>query len=1429
MGQRSRLRQLANQGQTSDYEYEGFVRVLNYPSGPVLEVYGFFNNGDTVDIELTLGEASDTISWTNSNSTPTSSELAATEITALVNASTIEGLTASSRTGSNLVNVETQGVSVAAITDGVAPSNTPPSIDAITDVNTREGDSATRAISASDPESDNITIGGLDVTSVPATSLPAWAVLTVDAQSGTTRTADIDIDPTAATAGTYVFQIKASNVSGEDNATFTCVVAANTAPILTPISDINITETQSSAVDIVATDADGDALTVTATLANDNPLPSWAVLTNLLNYDGQTGNFTSGLTVTGGTSGATGVIVTDTDLGATGLLTLKSVSGLFEDDEALTDTSTGVAVVNGIVSQWNIALDPGVGDAGTVSMKVNVTDGTNTPATDTFDVVVGTNTAPVVAAIDDQIVLVGTALNVSANATDADGDTLTMTLTGSPPAWLTIVDNGGGSATITANPPAGTTPGTTNVTVRATDDGSGTLYDEVSFDVVATQSVVIQESGGLVCVECESALTNSSSTSYDAFTPTVDANASGGYTMAVDNVPSTNSTPPDAPYMEWDVNFTTTGNYYCRVNALSDSGGFDSWHWEIDGTTETETFSDLTEDGSLYWAKLTNDDAINVATTGEKTVRLYRREANMEFDKLVLTTDQSLFLADDGPAISSYVLSGANNAPVITAITDKSVAEQGTLDVSISVSDADSDAITITAALVSEQDPDATSPLLAWMPLTLDTQSGTTRTGQFDIDPPAGASGQYNIRVTAGDGELEDTEDFVVDVTANTAPALAAIGPVTYLGSTLNIPISATDPEGDNLAFSVNTNPTWVSIIDNGNGTGTLRIDPDVSVIAGDYFATVVVTDDGVGTLTDQEIVTITISTAGAFQQDGSSNVVMEAENFATNVAGASWGPYATTVDALASNGFRMDSNDTILSSSTSANGPRMTYVVNVPSGTWDLWLREVEDNVGDEGANSVFYSLGDSGFIESHFEASSTSLRWSRMQNLGRTAKVSATTTTVGDQTLTIVRREKYVNIDQIVLTQDDAYAPVGAQTESSRTPSPPGNSAPVITGIGDVAIQEDQSQVVSITATDAQGDTITLSCTVDAADISTVAWASLTDNADGTGTIDLDPTSVPSTNATYAFVVTATDDGDPVLAGTEAFSVVVSNASVATYEHELTFEQANGSYPDRNGNVIWDYITQGSRDGADTAAERGAHAQSTKTGTVTISTDQAYEGTKSLKCTQVGAGGDGRAELQFAANSGEGVQRFMKTREEWWIGFALYNTLTTASTWELYLQAIRGGGTEQPGYGGTGNPCFLMGRSSSGNSLYAMEYRWNEPAGARFKVANAQPFTAYFNQWQRFVVQLRDAPYGQTPGSPEAADGFMRVWTAIGTDPLQQVVDIGPTRWGWTHRDTEGDKQMIKFGIYGGNSGTRTVYLDKIRHGVGTGFTATDLDPMT
>ena len=76
-----------------------------------------------------------------------------------------------------------------------------------------------------------------------------------------------------------------------------------------------------------------------------------------LAYDGQTANFTAGQTLTGGTSGATALIVADSDSGTTGTLTLHDIVGTFENNETITDGAGGSATANGTLSPQNAVID----------------------------------------------------------------------------------------------------------------------------------------------------------------------------------------------------------------------------------------------------------------------------------------------------------------------------------------------------------------------------------------------------------------------------------------------------------------------------------------------------------------------------------------------------------------------------------------------------------------------------------------------------------------------------------------------------------------------------------------------------------------------------------------------------------------------------------------------------------------------------------------------------------------------------------------------------------------------------------------------------------------------------------------------------------------------------------------------------------------
>ena len=76
-----------------------------------------------------------------------------------------------------------------------------------------------------------------------------------------------------------------------------------------------------------------------------------------LAYKTKTVAFTVGATVTGATSKATGLIVVNTDGGATGTLKVINVIGTFQANEALTDGSGGAAVVSGSLVGANVSIN----------------------------------------------------------------------------------------------------------------------------------------------------------------------------------------------------------------------------------------------------------------------------------------------------------------------------------------------------------------------------------------------------------------------------------------------------------------------------------------------------------------------------------------------------------------------------------------------------------------------------------------------------------------------------------------------------------------------------------------------------------------------------------------------------------------------------------------------------------------------------------------------------------------------------------------------------------------------------------------------------------------------------------------------------------------------------------------------------------------
>jgi hypothetical protein len=111
---------------------------------------------------------------------------------------------------------------------------------------------------------------------------------------------------------------------------------------------------------------------------------------------------------------------------------------------------------------------------------------------------------------------------------------------------------------------------------------------------------------------------------------------------------------------------------------------------------------------------------------------------------------------------------------------------------------------------------------------------------------------------------LSDVETFNLTVNGvNRAPVLAAIGNRSVNeGGSLSISLSATDADGDALAFSATGLPPFCSLTDNGNGTGSISCNPGFGN-AGVDAITVTVTDNGTPPLDAERAFTLNVSAPG--------------------------------------------------------------------------------------------------------------------------------------------------------------------------------------------------------------------------------------------------------------------------------------------------------------------------------------------------------------------------------------------------------------------------------------------------------------------------------------------------------------------------------------------------------------------------------------
>ena len=266
--------------------------------------------------------------------------------------------------------------------------------------------------------------------------------------------------------------------------------------------------------------------------------------------------------------------------------------------------------------------------------------------------------------------------------------------------------------------------------------------------------------------------------------------------------------------------------------------------WSINSGLDGDKFS-LDSDGKLTFNTIPNYEIpIDTDTNNTYEVEVKAVETGNGYSSTQIITVTILNVNEADPVIDTTDLTGTviENADVSTVIYKVNATDADVTDIlSYTISGTD-------AAL-----------------LTIDNDDGEVRlNSSADFE----TKNFYSFNVIAADPDgSDDTEAVTVNVTnANEAPVITSLSTATLaensLSSTVFYTVTATDVDaGDNFSFSITGGDSNLIDVDADDGEVRLKSPADYETKS-NYTFNVIVTDDGVGNLSDSELITLTITNA---------------------------------------------------------------------------------------------------------------------------------------------------------------------------------------------------------------------------------------------------------------------------------------------------------------------------------------------------------------------------------------------------------------------------------------------------------------------------------------------------------------------------------------------------------------------------------------
>jgi hypothetical protein len=422
-----------------------------------------------------------------------SNNAVATTLVTSQTAISVTGVTAGTATISVTANDNRGGLATTAFIVTVKGQNRAPAINPILAQAVNVGQTLDVAISVSDPDGDTLTVAAVSDNT---------AILNVSAPNTST------VQLVGVSVGSANVTVTANDgKGGVINTAFRVDVGQpNRPPTIEPIAAQTMTAGQTLDVIYVALDPDGNTLTAQATSDTPGVVTASVTTPGLIQLTGvSAGTATVTLSVSDTIASATistfqvtvaagNSAPTILPIGSQTLNVGQAVNVTYTatdpDGDSLTaqaDSDNSGVVTVSVGAPGTITLN-GVG-AGTATVTLSVSDGQNPAVSTAFGVLVNApNNNPTILNVSPQSVNVGSSLSVAIQASDPDGDSITL---------LAVSDN---PAVVTANAPSafeviitGVTPGAANVAVEASDGKGGVAATSFTVQVVGVNtSPVIQ-------------------------------------------------------------------------------------------------------------------------------------------------------------------------------------------------------------------------------------------------------------------------------------------------------------------------------------------------------------------------------------------------------------------------------------------------------------------------------------------------------------------------------------------------------------------------------------------------------------------------------------------------------------------------------------------------------------------------------------------------------------------------------------------------------------------------------------------------------------------------------------------------------------------------------------------------------------------------